>query len=63
MYNITQHYDKNFYCKSDMGAQLSLKDACGVSEFANRKLNCYRGKVIVGIGSVPYDKDYCNFEN
>ena len=58
-FNKTRQYDENFYCKSNAGVKLTLKDACGVSEFAARKLECYKGKVIVGIGSVPYDKEYC----
>jgi hypothetical protein len=65
LYDQKTQYDENFYCKTSKKVSVTLQQACGVSEFEEpeKRLKCYKGEEITGIGVVPYDKSYCQFEN
>ena len=70
LYDQETQYDENFYCKTAKKVPVTLKQACGVSEFAGaeKRLRCYEGKEIkietaAGFEVVPFDKSYCQFEN
>ena len=65
LFNKTTDYEQNFYCKSNMGVDLTLKEACELYNYNDaRKLDCYMGKEFPSIfpGAVPYDHEFCQLE-
>ena len=60
-HNTTTSYDEYYYCISfNKVSDISLKEACQISKYSKeQRLECYRGNVILDVGTVPYDKDFC----
>ena len=65
LHNKTTEYDVFYRCISfNKVPDISLKEACQISKYTLKdRLECYRGKIIKDVGTVPYDKDYCELEN
>ena len=60
LFDKTLEYDEYFFCISyNKAPNITMKEACHTSEYSlptlETRLNCYRGKLITGIGVVPYD--------
>lgn len=60
LFNKTDNYDEYFFCISyNQAPNITMKEACQISDYSMpteaTRLECYRGELIKGIGTVPYD--------
>jgi hypothetical protein len=64
-HNKTTYYDAFYYCISfNKVPDITLKEACQISIYnLSQRLECYKGEIIKDVGTVPYDRDFCELEN
>lgn len=65
LHNKTTEFDVYYRCiRFNKVEDITLKEACQISKYdLKERLECYKGKVIKGVGTVPYDKEFCQLEN